>query len=114
MELRYVRFIETIVAIAIFIVLRRIVFNIIAKTLLNKPIHQSRGVIIKKVLNGAFTLLLIAFVLVIWGVRQSDLLVFLGSILAVVGVAFFAQWSLLSNITSSIIIFFNHPVRLND
>ena len=39
---------------------------------------------------------------------------FLGSVLTVVGVAFFAQWSLLSNITSSIIIFFNHPVKLND
>jgi small-conductance mechanosensitive channel len=29
-------------------------------------------------------------------------------------VAFFAQWSILSNITSSIIIFFNHPVKLED
>jgi small-conductance mechanosensitive channel len=50
----------------------------------------------------------------IWGVNQSDLAVFVGSVLTVVGVAFFAQWSLLSNITSSIIIFFNHPVKLND
>jgi len=31
-----------------------------------------------------------------------------------VGVAFFAQWSILSNITSSEIIFFSHPVRIDD
>ncbi|PTM05570.1 MAG: hypothetical protein DA405_03440 [Bacteroidetes bacterium] len=30
------------------------------------------------------------------------------------GVAFFAQWSILSNITSSEIIFFSHPVRIDD
>lgn len=32
----------------------------------------------------------------------------------VVGVAFLAQWSILSNITASLVIFFNHPVRIGD
>jgi small-conductance mechanosensitive channel len=32
----------------------------------------------------------------------------------VLGIAFFAQWSFLSNITAGIIIFFNHPIRLGD
>ena len=39
---------------------------------------------------------------------------FVSTILTVLGIAFFAQWSLLSNITSSILIFFNHPVKLGD
>ena len=30
------------------------------------------------------------------------------------GIAFFSQWSLLSNITSSVILFFNHPLKLGD
>jgi small-conductance mechanosensitive channel len=34
--------------------------------------------------------------------------------LTALGIAFFAQWSLLSNITSSILIFFNHPIKLGD
>jgi small-conductance mechanosensitive channel len=34
--------------------------------------------------------------------------------LTALGIAFFAQWSLLSNITSSIILFFNHPLKLGD
>jgi small-conductance mechanosensitive channel len=29
-------------------------------------------------------------------------------------VAFFAQWSLLSNITSSLLLFFNHPLKIGD
>lgn len=52
--------------------------------------------------------------LLIWGVKQSDVAVFAGSVLTVVGIAFFAQWSILSNVTSSIIIFFNFPIKLND
>jgi small-conductance mechanosensitive channel len=47
-------------------------------------------------------------------VNQSALAAYIGSILTVVGLAFFAQWSILSNITSSIIIFFNHSVKIGD
>ena len=36
----------------------------------------------------------------------------MGAGLEVLGVGFFAQWSLLSNLTASVILFFNHPVRI--
>jgi small-conductance mechanosensitive channel len=32
----------------------------------------------------------------------------------VVGIAFLAQWSIISNITSTLIIFFNHQVNIGD
>ena len=50
----------------------------------------------------------------VWGVDQSELLIFLSTILTVLGVAFFAQWSIISNITSTLIIFFNHPIKIGD
>lgn len=50
----------------------------------------------------------------IWGFRQNEIALFASTILTALGIAFFAQWSLLSNITSSILIFFNHPVKLGD
>ena len=50
----------------------------------------------------------------IWGVNAHDFSVFLSSALAVLGVAFVAQWSILSNLTASVILFFNHPLRLGD
>jgi small-conductance mechanosensitive channel len=34
------------------------------------------------------------------------------SVVTVLGIAFFAQWSILSNITSSLILFFNHPMKI--
>lgn len=114
MELFYVKIIETVVIVAVYFILKQICFKIIDKTLIERFIQESRGVIIKKVINFSFLMISITFTLLIWGVNQGDLGVFVGSVLTVVGVAFFAQWSILSNITSSVIIFFNHPVKLND
>ncbi|WP_243846491.1 mechanosensitive ion channel domain-containing protein [Wenyingzhuangia heitensis] len=53
-----------------------------------------------------------ALLAVVWGVDFNRLSIFISSILAVLGVGFFAQWSLLSNLTASVILFFNHPVRI--
>jgi small-conductance mechanosensitive channel len=114
MELYYIKIIESAVIIALYFILRKICFKIIDKTLNERFIQKSRGMIIKKAIHFSFLLISITFILIIWGVNQSDLGVFIGSVLTVVGVAFFAQWSILSNITSSVIIFFNHPVKLND
>ena len=36
------------------------------------------------------------------------------SVFAVIGVALFAQWSILSNVTSSLIIFFTFPAKVGD
>ena len=48
------------------------------------------------------------------GVEYSQISIFLSSVIALFGVAFIAQWSILSNITASIIIFFNFPYRVGD
>ncbi|MBU1658874.1 mechanosensitive ion channel family protein [bacterium] len=51
---------------------------------------------------------------IIWSVSLSTVLVVASSIFTIIGVALFAQWSILSNITSSIIIFFTFPTRIGD
>lgn len=50
----------------------------------------------------------------IWGVDLKQFTVFISSVLAVLGVGFFAQWSILSNLTASVILFFSHPLRIGD
>lgn len=52
--------------------------------------------------------------LVIWGLDLKDFAIFISSVLAILGIGFFAQWSILSNITASVILFFSHPLRLGD
>ena len=57
---------------------------------------------------------MIVIVSFIWGVNKNELLLFISSFLTVLGIAFFAQWSILSNITAGIIIFINYPVKIGD
>lgn len=114
MEVYQQKIIETIVVIVLYFILKSICFKLIDKTLSKRNFVKARGAVIKRVINIVFLCIGVIFLSLIWGVNQSELVVFIGSALTIVGVAFFAQWSLLSNITSSIILFFNHPVKLND
>ena len=57
---------------------------------------------------------IISILLIIWRVDQSKFILFLSSFLTILGVAFFAQWSILSNVTSTLILFFNHHVKIGD
>ena len=61
-------------------------------------------------LFGGFLLL----VIVLLGIGYGELTVFFSSVFAVIGIALFAQWSILSNITASVAIFFGFPYRVGD
>ena len=49
-----------------------------------------------------------------WGVKGEQAFFVMSSILTVIGVALFAQWSILSNITAGIILFFSFPFKIGD
>ena len=70
----------------------------------------------KRIAHRIINLFLFIFITVtlisIWNIDKKDLIVFLTSVVTVLGIAFFAQWSILSNITSSLILFFNHPLKI--
>jgi len=56
----------------------------------------------------------IIILIVIWGVDTRNLFVALSSVFAVIGVALFAQWSILSNITAGFILFFTSSFRIGN
>ena len=53
-------------------------------------------------------------IVIIWGVKKDQIFLFISSVFAVAGVASFAQWSILSNITAGIILFFSYPFKIGD
>lgn len=114
MDILNIKIIETVIAIVVYIILRVVTNKIIDKTVATSFMQKTRGKIIKKALNLILILLVSTFVLIVWGVDSSELAFFIGSVLTVIGIALFAQWSILSNITSGIILFFNHSVKLDD
>ena len=114
MNLTEIKILQTGIAIAIYLLLRFIIIKFIDRTVTRSLLQKTRGKIIKKIFQVALLFIVFIFILVIWGVDQSELFTFMASILAVIGIALFAQWSHLSNITSGIIIFFSHSFKLDD
>lgn len=114
MEVYKIQMIETIVVVASYIIVYYITKTFVNNSL--KQIHLQRGR--RKMTIKAFHFLsfITAIILLsaIWGLKQNEIAVFVGTILTALGIAFFAQWSLLSNITSSLLLFFNHPMKIGD
>lgn len=75
---------------------------------------KTRVKIIKKIIQLILITISAILLLLIWGVEQTELMFFISSLLTVLGIAFFAQWSIISNITATLIIFFNHPAKIGD
>ncbi|MGB5357689.1 MAG: mechanosensitive ion channel domain-containing protein [Eudoraea sp.] len=114
MEEYYIKILESIIVLVVFLVSKYIARKLVKKTVNERLLQKSRSHIIRKTIHFISLSICLVIILIIWGVKQSDLAVFIGSVLTVVGVALFAQWSILSNITSYIVIFFNHTVKIGD
>lgn len=106
--------IETLLLILVYVLVILITKRIINNALKNTPLQPIRRKIIIKATHLFSTITALILIAGIWGLKQNEIAVFAGTILTAIGIAFFAQWSLLSNITSSIILFFNHPLKLGD
>lgn len=114
METYKIQIIETIVVLAGYIIIHYITKIFVNNSLKQTHLQRGRRKMIIKAVHLLSFLTAIILLSAIWGLKQNEIAVFVGTILTALGIAFFAQWSLLSNITSSLLLFFNHPVKIGD
>ncbi|MDH5413544.1 MAG: mechanosensitive ion channel family protein [Flavobacteriaceae bacterium] len=105
---------QTVFLLIILISLILIVKQLITKFTFIRSIDINRRKIILNLSYLILYLIAAPIIAAIWGVELRQFVIFISSILAVLGVGFFAQWSLLSNLTASVILFFSHPLRIGD
>ncbi|MGZ9736483.1 mechanosensitive ion channel domain-containing protein [Flavobacterium sp. GNP002] len=79
----------------------------------NQTLEHRTNLVIKYI-HLLINILVTIALIIIWGVQTKDIFIALSSITTVVGVAMFAQWSILSNITSGVILFFSFPFKIGD
>lgn len=106
--------VSTLVVLLVFIFLRYFLAKGIRKYAKTNQSLEHRTNLVIKYVNILLSLLAIITVVVIWGVKKDQLFLFTSSLFTIVGVAAFAQWSLLSNITAGIILFFSFPFKIGD
>ena len=106
--------VETVIALGLFLLIRTIVRSLVRATLLRSVFKSKEEREVNRLLGGLLYLVLAIALAAIWGVDQSEVLFFATSVITVLGVAFFAEMSILSNVTACLVLFFQHPVKLGD
>ncbi|MFD0797850.1 mechanosensitive ion channel domain-containing protein [Maribacter chungangensis] len=103
------------IAILVLVLILKIAFSAAARKVGKLgDFNPVRTNLIVKYISIVLTLTAFGALTLVWGVNYKDLGVLLSSIFAVIGVALFAQWSILSNITAGVIIFFSFPFKIGN
>ncbi|MCA0350276.1 MAG: mechanosensitive ion channel family protein [Bacteroidetes bacterium] len=106
--------IATGILIILMIITRLLMTRVIKNYAKNHTNLEHRTNLVIKYVHLLINILTIIALIIIWGVEKKDILITISSAATVVGVAMFAQWSILSNITSGIILFFFFPFKIGD
>jgi small-conductance mechanosensitive channel len=108
------QWIGSLLVIVSWFMLKLIIARAIDRISLRFEVIPERRKTIIRIINIILFSSLLVTILAFWGIESKQLLLFVTSTLTFLGVAFFAQWSILSNITSGIVLFFHHPIRMGD
>jgi small-conductance mechanosensitive channel len=106
--------ISTGILLLLVILLRLMISKLVRRFAKSSEIIEHRTNLVIKYIHLLITILAIIAFVIIWGVQTKDIFIAVSSFTTVVGVAMFAQWSILSNITSGIILFFSFPFKIGD
>ena len=100
--------------VVFFLLVAKFLDRLVREIATRRSISALRVGYVSKISRFALMFCTVAVICLILGWGYGDIALFLSSVFAVVGIALFAQWSILSNITASVIIFFAFPYRVGD
>ena len=106
--------IASIVVFVIYLLVRFIFMKTIRKVAKVGHFDEMRTRLVGKYIIFGLSAILVIVLIFIWGIKFQDIGILLSSVFAVAGVAVFAQWSILSNITAGVILFFSFPFKIGD
>lgn len=106
--------IGTLIVLVLYFIFRISSTKIVRKYAKSNSILEHRTNLVVKYIHLLINILAFSSIIIIWGVKKDQILLITSSVFAVVGVASFAQWSILSNISAGIIIFFSYPFKIGD
>ena len=104
--------IYTIVVIVVLLIIQSILKKTAHRIGKQSEIHVTRIRLMFKYINILVTIIAIFLLMLTWGYGAQDLALIFSSVFAIIGVAMFAIWSILSNITAGIILFFSFPYKI--
>ncbi len=104
----------TLAIIILLLIIQFIMKKAAHKVGRQSEIHITRTRLMFKYINILIIFIAVFLLSLAWGVGITELSLVFSSVFAVLGVALFAIWSILSNITSGVIMFFSFPYKIGD
>ena len=106
--------IATGITLLLLVILRFFFAKLVRKYAKTNHTFEQRTNLVIKYIHLLINILSVIALIIIWGVRPKDIVLAVSSIATVVGVAMIAQWSIVSNITAGVILFFSFPFKIGD
>ncbi|MFT5848914.1 MAG: small-conductance mechanosensitive channel [Psychroserpens sp.] len=101
--------------VLLFILLIRFISHELVKKIGRKNgVNNARIKLIRRYITVTLFFIMLIIESFIFGAQFKDMVVLFSSVFAVMGIALFAIWSILSNVTSGIIMFFSFPYKVGD
>ncbi len=106
--------IYTSVLLVILFIIRAIIVIAVKKIGKKSGTTEARAGLIGRYATVTLVLIAILIEAFILGADFSDISLVFSSVFAVIGIGLFAIWSILSNLTSGVIMFFSFPYKVGD
>lgn len=104
--------IYTVIIIVALYVLQFLLRKTAQRVGIRAELHMTRIRLMIKYINGFIVLIGLFLLALVWGVEARDVTLVFSSVFAIIGVALFAFWSVLSNVTAGVILFFSFPYKI--
>ncbi|MFC0604230.1 mechanosensitive ion channel domain-containing protein [Winogradskyella pulchriflava] len=106
--------IYTGILLVILLITRAIIVVTVKKIGHKSGTTEARAALIGRYVTVTLVLIAALIEAFILGAKTSDITLVFSSVFAVIGIGLFAIWSILSNITSGVIMFFSFPYKVGD
>ncbi len=106
--------IATAILLVVLLIIRGLSHALVKRIGKKSGINEARINLIKRYITVTLLIVALTIQIAILGVEFKDLTLIVSSVFAVIGIGLFAIWSILSNVTSGIIMFFSFPYKVGD
>ena len=102
------------IVLLVLLIIRLISHTVVRKIGKKSDINDARIKLINRYISATFFIIALIIEAFVFGAELKEMTLLFSSIFAVIGIGLFAIWSILSNVTSGIIMFFSFPYKVGD
>lgn len=106
--------INSLIIFGLFFIFQSITRLIIRRMANSKRKNKGRVKLIGRYVIVSFFMVFLLIEAFVLGLKIQELVVIFSSVFAILGITLFANWSILSNVTSGVIMFFSFPYKIGD